>query len=108
MAIAFKEATQAALLAVVPICPKGVTVNLTSLHPNNRRRARDEGLQDAIDSDLPRNMMFDATGWNARPGPAVMAARHILGKFALGPTCVDNDCQVSSYRFQHARRYLVT
>ncbi len=56
--------------------------------------------------------------WNTRPGPVDTAARHILGKFAVGTRCANGDrlvnfastnrLVVSSIRFQHPQRHLVT
>ncbi len=63
-------------------------------------------------------MLIVAGDWNARPGPADPATRHILGKFAVGTRCANGDCLVNfasanrlvvfSTRFQHPQRHLVT
>ncbi len=63
-------------------------------------------------------MLIIVGDWNARPGPVDMATRHILGKFAVGTRCANcdrlvnfasaNRIVVSSTRFQHPQRHLVT
>ncbi len=55
---------------------------------------------------------------NARPGPVDMAARHILGKLALGTRCTNGDrlanfastnsLVVPGTRFQHPQHHLST
>ncbi len=63
--------------------------------------------------------MLIVTGdWNPRTGPVDTATRHILGKFAVGTRCANGDrlvnfassncLVVSSTRFQHPQRHLVT
>ena len=75
-------------------------------------------LQSVID-EVPRNDVLVIAGdWNARVGPADDATRHILGKFGLGQRCENgerlinfaglNRMFVSSTRFQHPRKHLLT
>ncbi len=111
VAIALSEAAQAALLAWVPISSrlasarlKGTTVNLTVVSVyaptlDAAEEAKDsfyDDLQDAVDRVPAGDMLIVAGDWNARPGPADPATRHILGKFAVGT------------RFQHPQRQLLT
>ncbi len=77
-----------------------------------------DDLQDAVDRVPAGDMLIVAGDWNARPGPADPATRHILGKFAVGMRCANGDrllhlastnrLVVSSTRFQHPQRHLVT
>ncbi len=79
-----------------------------------RRRTHSKNdLQDAVDRVPAGDMLIVAGDWNARPD-----TRHILGKFAVGTRCANGDCLVnfasanrlvvSSTRFQHPQRHLVT
>ncbi len=63
-------------------------------------------------------MLIVAGDWNAMTGPVDTETRHILGKFAVGTRCANGDrlvnvasaksLVVSSTRFQHPQRHLVT
>ncbi len=63
-------------------------------------------------------MLIVAGDWNARLGPVDPATQHILGKFAVFTRCANGDrlvnfdsanrFVVSSTRFQHPQRHLVT
>ncbi len=63
-------------------------------------------------------MLVVAGDWNARTGPVDTAARYVLGKFAVGTKCTNGDrlvilasanrLVVSSTRFEHPQRHLVT
>ncbi len=132
-AIALSEAIQAALLAWVPITSrlasvrlKGTKVNLTVIAVYAPTLDAAEETKDSFYDDLqdatgrvPAGDMLIVTGdWNSRPGPVDTATRHILGKFAVGMRCVNGDrlvnfasanrLVVSSTRFQHPQRHLVT
>ncbi len=77
-----------------------------------------DGLQDAVGRVPSGDMLIVAGDWNARPGPVDTATRHILGMFAVGTRCANGDrlvnfasanrLVVSSTRFQHPQRHLVT
>ncbi len=77
-----------------------------------------DGLQDAIDSAASGDMLIVAGDWNARPSPADVATRHILGnvmlrtRYANGVCLVNfawaNRLAVSSTRFKHPQHHLVT
>ncbi len=63
-------------------------------------------------------MLVVAGDWNARPGPVDTATRYVLGRFAEGTKCANGDrlvilasanrLVVSSTRFEHPQRHLVT
>ncbi len=65
-----------------------------------------------------RDMLIIARGWKLRPCPADMSTRNIPGRFSLGMRCANcnrlanvalaNRLVVSSTRFQHPHRHLVT
>ncbi len=51
-------------------------------------------LQDAI-NDVPTSIILVVAGdWNARNGPADDYTHQILGRFALGPRCANDECMV--------------
>ncbi len=100
IAIDLNNASQAALLAWAPISShlacariKGAIVNLTVITVYAPTlQAQEEGkdsfhvdFQDAVDRVPAADML------NARPGPADMATRHILVKFALDPRNANGD-----------------
>ncbi len=75
-----------------------------------------DDLQDAV-GRVPAGDMLIVTGdWHARPGPFYPATRQILGKFCTrcsnGDRLVNfasaNRLVVSSTRFEHPQRHLVT
>ncbi len=77
-----------------------------------------DDLQDAVGRVPAGDMLIVAGEWNARPGPADPATRYILSKFAVGTRCANGDrlvnfasanrIVVSSTRFVHPQRHLVT
>ncbi len=76
-----------------------------------------DDLQDAVDRVPTGDMQIVAGEWNARLGPAELATRHSLFKFALGTRCANggrlvnaasaNHLVVSSISFQHPQSRLV-
>ncbi len=133
MVIALSEDAQASLLAWVPISsrlanarPKGTTENLTVIAVyvptlDAGEKTNDsfyDDLQDAVDRVPTGHMLIVAGDWNARPGAVDPATWHILGKFAVGTRCVNDDrlvnfassnhLVVSSTHFRHPERHLVT
>ncbi len=50
-----------------------------------------DDLQDAVNRVPAGDILIVAGDWNARPGPADPATRHILGKFAVGTRCANGD-----------------
>ncbi len=92
VAVALSEAAQAALLAWLPISSrlanarlKGTTVNLivVAVYAPTLDAAEEakgsfyDDLQDAVDRVPAGDMLIVAGDWNARPGPADPATRHI-------------------------------
>ncbi len=77
-----------------------------------------DDLLNAVGRVPTGDMLIAAGNWNARPGPVDTATRHILGKFAVGTRCANGDrpvnivsanrLVVSSTRFQHPQRHLIT
>ncbi len=75
-----------------------------------------DDLQDAIDSAASRDILIVAGDWNARPSPADVATRHILGNFVLGMRYANGvrlvnfawatHFAVSSTRFKHPQHTL--
>ncbi len=66
-----------------------------------------DDFQDTIDSANSGDIMIIAGGWNARPGPADMETRHILGKFIMGSRFANGDrlvnfAPVNTFCFQHS------
>ncbi len=55
-----------------------------------------DDVQDAVDRAPAGDMLIVAGNWNARPGPADPATRHILGKFAVGTRCANGDRLMSA------------
>ncbi len=115
-------ANQAVLLVRVPISPrlasarlKRATVNLTVIliygpkldTEEPAKHAVYDDFQDTTDSANSGDMMIIAGSWNARPGPADMATRRILGMFIMGSRYANGDrlvnfTPVNTFCFQHS------
>ncbi len=80
MAIALREAVQAALLVWMPISTRLISAS-TSTTLNAVEGAKNSIYDDLEDADsVPSGDMLIAVGdWNARTGPVDMATQHILG-----------------------------
>ena len=133
VALALSQKANEALIAWKPVSSrialarfKGHPVNLTVVSvyaptlPSDPSVKDDfyQQLQNVVD-EVPRNdVLLVAGDWNARVGPADDTTRHILGKFGLGQRCENgerlinfagiNRLFISSTRFQHPRRHLLT
>ena len=123
----------AALIAWEPISSrialarfKGRPINITVIAVYAPTLPSDEATKDEfydclqnVVNSVPRGDMLVVAGdWNARTGPADNSTRHVLGRFGLGQRCGNGDRLVnfaalnrmciSSTRFQHPRRHLLT
>ncbi|CAE1289567.1 unnamed protein product [Acanthosepion pharaonis] len=77
-----------------------------------------DSLQTVMNGISPRDFVVIAGDFNARTGTGDANNRHIVGPFAIGDRCSNgerlidfaaaNRLTVSSTRFQHLRRHLVT
>ncbi|XP_029653046.1 craniofacial development protein 2-like [Octopus sinensis] len=75
-------------------------------------------LQAVVGRIPASDILIVAGDWNARTGPSNTTNDHILGRFPIGNQCADgerlvnfavaNHLTVSSMRFQHPRRHLLT
>ena len=83
--------------------------------------AKDEfydALQNVVNTVPRRDMLIIAGDWNARTGPADNTTSHVIGRFGLGQRCQNgerlinfadfNRMFISSTRFQHPRKHLLT
>ena len=133
VAFALSPSANSALIAWEPISPRialarfnGRPFNLTVIATyaptlQSEDAIKDEfyeHLQDVVNTVPRRDMLIIAGDWNARTGPADATTNHIIGKFGLGQRCENGDrlinfadlnrlC-ISSTRFQHPRRHLLT
>ena len=133
MVIALSPLAQAALLAWGPVSHrlatvhlKGAVVNVTvvSVYVPTLNAAEEDKdifyreLQAVVDLTPSTDLLVVAWDRNARTGLADENTRHILGRFAHGTWCgnddrlvnfaVANHLVVTNTRFQHPPRHLVT